>query len=89
MNKSFLPIGSVVLLEGASKMIMINGYCAVTSSVKDKVFDYRGCPYPEGIIDSEGVALFDDVQIEKVCFEGFRNDESKEFIQKLETIVNK
>ena len=50
MNKSFLPIGSVVLLEGASKMIMINGYCAVTSSVKDKVFDYRGCPYPEGII---------------------------------------
>ncbi len=89
MGKSFLPIGSIVLLDKGTKMIMINGYCAVTNAIKDKVFDYRGCPYPEGILNSSGVALFDDEQISKVVYEGFKNDEAKEFIHKLETIVNK
>ncbi len=89
MTKNFLPIGSIVMLDGGTKPVMINGYCAVTTALKDKVFDYRGCPFPEGIIDSSGVALFDDEQISKVVYEGFKNDEAKEFIHKLETIVNK
>lgn len=88
MAKNFLPIGSVVILNGGTKPVMINGYCAVTESLKDKVFDYRGCPFPEGVLDSKGVALFDNDQIKEIVFEGYDCDETKEFLKKLEKIVN-
>lgn len=87
MEERYLPIGSVVLLEGATKMIMINGYCAVAQDKKEKFFDYRGCPYPEGVISSGGVALFDHEEIKEVVYRGFFNDESKDFIDKLNKIV--
>lgn len=89
MGKRLLPIGSVVMLNGGTKGVMITGYYAVTNSMKDKVFDYRGCPYPEGILDSSGVALFDADQIDDILYEGFHNDESEDLLDKLETIVNK
>ena len=87
MNKEFLPIGSVVLLKGGTHKIMINGYCAMATERKNKTFDYRGCPYPEGILESNGVALFDIDQIDKVCFTGFKNDESLDFLDKLEAVT--
>ena len=73
MEEKYLPIGSVVLLKKANKMIMINGYCAVAKNLSDKVFDYRGCPYPEGIISSTGVALFNHDDIQKVEYLGYLN----------------
>lgn len=88
MKEKYLPIGSVVLLKGATHKIMINGYCAVAEERKDKIFDYRGCPYPEGILSSSGVALFDKEQIAEVCHRGFENPESLKFIDTLEEIVN-
>ena len=87
MKEKYLPIGSVVLLKGGTHKIMINGYCAVTDEMKDKTFDYRGCPYPEGILESNGVALFDINQIEEVCHVGFKNDEALDFLDKLEAIT--
>ncbi len=89
MKEKYLPIGTVVLLKGGSHKVMINGYCAVAEDRKDKVFDYRGCPYPEGIMETNGVALFDIDQIDKVCYMGFRNDESLDFIDKLEMVTSK
>ena len=89
MREKYLPIGSVVLLKGGTKKVMINGYCVVAQEKPDKMFDYRGCPYPEGIMDDKGVALFDIDQIETVCFKGFRNNDSLDFIDRLEMIVDK
>ncbi len=89
MKEKYLPIGTVVLLKGGSHKVMINGYCARAEEKKDKVFDYRGCPYPEGIMETNGVALFDIDQIEKVCHMGFKNDESLDFLDKLEIITTK
>ena len=89
MNKNFLPLGSVVLLKGGTKKIMINGYCMVTADKPDKRFDYRGCPFPEGILDDKGVALFDHDQISEVCFEGFKNYDSIDFLDRLSMIVEK
>lgn len=87
MTKRFLPIGSVVLLKGGSKKIMINGYCAVTESNKDKIYDYRGCPFPEGILISEGTALFDHDQIDEVCFTGYECEKTDKFLDTLQDIV--
>ncbi len=88
MKNELLPIGSVVLLEGGTKKIMINGYFVVEGSNK-KVWDYRGCPFPEGILESSGVALFDKEQIKEVCHTGYKNDEVIDFLDKLEIIKNK
>ncbi len=89
MNNKYLQIGSIVLLNGGNKKIMINGYCQVAQEKPDKVFDYRGCPFPEGILDDKGVALFDASQIKEVCFEGFKNSDSIDFLDKLEMIIEK
>lgn len=89
MDKRLLPIGSVVLLKGGTKKIMITGYCPVTEEEPDKIYDYRGCPYPEGIMISEGNALFDHSLISEVVHVGFENDESIDFIDRLEIILEK
>ena len=51
------------------------------------MFDYRACPYPEGIMISEGTALFNHEDIEKVLHTGWENDESINFIDKLEILM--
>ena len=42
MQEKFLPIGSVVLLKGGTKKVMITGYCMKTAEYPDEVFDYNG-----------------------------------------------
>ncbi len=88
MEEKYLPIGTVLLLKGGTKKVMINGYCAVTEDNQNKIYDYRGCPFPEGVLESNGVALFDHSQINEIVHMGFRNDESIELSDKLEIIVN-
>lgn len=85
----FLPIGTVVLLKGGKKRLMITGFCSFDEAKKDKAYDYTGCLYPEGIISSKQMALFNHSQIEKVFYLGLRDEEEKQFKQKLVTEVNK
>lgn len=47
MNKTFLPVGTVVLLKNGKKRVMITGFC-VQPQGKDEAYDYSGCLYPEG-----------------------------------------
>lgn len=88
MEEKFLPIGTVVILKGGTKKIMITGYCVETIAKKDKIFDYRGCPYPTGVLESAGVALFDHNQIKEICYKGFVNEESVNLSDKLNIILN-
>lgn len=89
----FLPIGTVVLLKGAKKRLMITGFCSMDESKKDKVYDYMGCMFPEGIINSKEMALFDHSQIEKIFYLGCSDAEEKKFKQELikniKELVNK
>ena len=57
-EKEFLPIGTVVLLKGGSKRIMICGFCCHGTGENDKLFDYVGCLSPEGFISSDKNLLF-------------------------------
>ncbi|NKE04771.1 DUF4176 domain-containing protein [Mesobacillus selenatarsenatis] len=77
MNK-YLPIGSVVLLNGGSKRIMIYGRKQKELN-SDKVWDYIACLYPEGNLNEEYMYLFNHDQIEKVFFIGFQDEEEIEF----------
>lgn len=83
MNEKYLPIGTVVLLKGGTKKVMISGFCAVTEAQKGKMYDYSGCMYPEGFLSSNQTCLFDHNQIEKVYFIGYRDEEEVTFKKKL------
>ena len=58
MNKEFLPVGSVVILKGGTKRVMVTGFCSIDNDDKSKMYDYTGCLYPEGIINSNEICLF-------------------------------
>lgn len=84
----FLPAGSVVLLEGATKRLMITGFCTMDSATSDVMYDYCGCLYPEGMISSDETALFNHDQIKEVYFVGFVDEEEVAFKEKLNELIN-
>ena len=87
METKYLPLGSIVKLKGGTKGIMITGYFVKVESLNNKIFDYKGCPYPEGVVSSEGTALFNNDEIDEVIFEGYKTDESIDFINKITSIA--
>lgn len=90
MNKEkYLPIGSVVLLKNAKKRIMITGFAAKGKETGNKVFDYVGCLFPEGVISSDKNLLFNHDQIDKLYYIGYSDNDEKEFKQKLKDYLEK
>ncbi len=87
MKEKYLPIGTVALLKGGKKRVMITGFCAIAQEDQGKVYDYSGCIYPEGFITSNQVCLFNHDQIEKIFHVGLEDDEEKEFKAKLNDLV--
>ena len=79
MKKELLPIGTVVLLEGGTKKVMICGYSS-KSAGDNKVFDYNGCIFPEGFMENI-YCLFNHDQIETVYYEGLKNEEFEEYME--------
>lgn len=72
-----LPIGSVVLLKGGKKRVMVCGRMQIDNSTK-KPYTYSGYLYPEGIINSDEMVLFNNEDIEKLYFIGFQDEEELE-----------
>lgn len=88
MIDKYLPIGSVVLLKNAKKRIMITGFVSKDPNDASKVFDYSGCLYPEGIINSNENLLFNHNQIQYIYFIGFNDEEERDFKSKLKEAMN-
>lgn len=81
-GRKFLPIGSVVMLKNGNKRIMITGFCSMDLENSEKIWDYNGCLYPEGIIASNQSLLFDHSQIKDVYFKGLADDEEEKKFKK-------
>lgn len=86
-NEKYLPIGTVVMLKGGQKRAMITGFCSFEDDKKEKIYDYTGCLYPEGIISHKQILLFNHDQIEKIFHLGLVDDEEKQFKEKLNELV--
>ena len=92
-EEKFLPVGSVVLLKGGKKELMITSYLIfptgelVVDGKKEnpegKMYDYGACTYPEGIINSDQIFGFNHDQIERVCFKGYVTESYSEISDKL------
>lgn len=87
-GEKYLPIGTVALLKGGTKRVMITGFCAAGKNKPDEIWDYSGCIYPEGIVSSNSVLLFDHSQITKIYHMGFVDEEEKRFKEKLKGLLN-
>lgn len=82
MYDYLLPIGSVVRIKGAEKLMMLFGVLQKSPSMDERVFDYIAVPYPEGRYDPRLDICFDHKDVEEVIFRGYEDDgdERKAFI---------
>jgi len=80
--KNYLPIGSVVLLKGGNKRVMIYGRQQFQAAT-GKEWDYIACLYPEGNINEEYMYLFNEEEIQKIFFLGFQDEEEENFKEKI------
>ena len=87
IGEKFLPIGTIVMLKGGKKRVMITGFCLSAGDKKDEVWDYSGCVYPEGMIDSTQVLLFDHSQITEIYQMGYSDEEEKDFKKRLKEFL--
>ena len=78
MYNNMLPLGSVVLLKGGDKRIMICGRIQ-TRSGEDTIYDYCACYYPEGIVNPKQMFFFNREDIEEVYFIGFQDPDELSF----------
>lgn len=91
--KELLPVGSIVRLKNAARKAAIMGYMQKVTS-KDspgqgpKVFDYMAVPYPEGYLGKGTVFLFNEENIEEVCFRGYESRESRGYMSLVGTVFD-
>ncbi len=78
MYQNMLPIGSVVRTIGSERRLMVVGRI-LTTEERDRIFDYVGVPYPEGMTASDQMYFFNRDQVEEVLFIGFQDPEGLEF----------
>lgn len=85
MKRDLLPIGSVVLLKGGEKRLMICGRIQVQGG-SDVIYDYSACLYPEGITTSDGMYFFNNDAIDVVYFIGLQDEEEFAFRDFLDSL---
>ncbi len=80
--KTYLPIGSIVLLKNGNKKVMIYGrrQRRVTDETE---YDYIACLYPEGNIGVDFMYLFNHEDIEDVVHRGYSDAEEEAYVNKL------
>lgn len=83
----FLPNGTIVLLKGSTKKLMIYGRKQLKLD-DEQMFDYIAVPYPEGYISPEYTYVFNHSDIEEIIFLGFDNEEEQTFQSILRGAVN-
>ena len=83
MVHKYLPLGSIVRLNGGEKRLMIFGRLQ-KDTANDKVFDYVGCPYPEGNIAPKATFLFQHEDIAWIHYLGLVDAEEQAWNEKLQ-----
>ena len=80
-----LPIGTVCTLKDSAKKLMITSFMVKKEPNSEKYYDYCGCLYPEGIVNSDEHFVFDKSDIKTIHHLGYFNQEEEEFKENLYT----
>lgn len=88
MKEKFLPIGTVVKLNGGDKKAMILSYLIFPTGAQEikDMYDYGGCAFPEGVLDSKTAIGFNHSDIAEIVHMGLEDDED---YKKLNDILKK
>lgn len=78
MYENLLPVGSVVLLKGANKRVVVIGRLQTRAGDR-KVYHYCACTFPEGLMDLDSFVFFDHDDIDRVYFVGCQDSEELRF----------
>ena len=81
MVNGYLAIGSVVMIKGEGKKLMVIGYYGVDPS--GKAVDYMAVTYPEGFVDANTIVGFNQNEIQQVIHEGYKDVEQERFFVEL------
>ena len=84
MFKELLPIGSVIILKGNIKKLMITGIKIAKADEPSTYYDYMGVFFPEGYVGDNSNFLFNHSDINDVVFLGYDNPERQSFIAFME-----
>ena len=84
--QDLLPIGSVVVLKEGTKKLMIIGRLQQNVKTK-KLYDYAGCPWPEGYMDKEHCYVFNHDDIDLLYYLGMQDVEEFNFRFKLDEMM--
>lgn len=88
VEKNLLPIGSVVVLNGGLKKVMIIGVLQMVQHEDEtKRYDYIGVIYPEGFMNTELLVLFNHDQLGEIIHRGFENEEYKGFVDRIAEVA--
>lgn len=82
-----LPLGSIIILKGNTKKMMIISR-VIAVSVKGNIyrFDYGACLYPEGVV-GENLIYFNHEDIFKIVQEGYTNDENELMLENIAAVI--
>ena len=79
----YYPIGTVVILKGGNRPIMIYGRQQIQAS-SNLIWDYVACLYPEGNLGDDYNIFFQHEEVDRVLYPGF----SSKFDDKMQEILN-
>ncbi len=76
-----LALGSIVELKNMKDKVLIIGVNQMSGKEK---YDYIGCTHPYGYMSVDELLVFNKDAIKNVIFNGYFDDESKEFYEDIE-----
>ena len=83
----WLPVGSVVEVEGVTEPIIIIGRYQKNGDTGE-IFDYIGCSYEKGNVSAESTLIFNHDMITGLYFTGYEDEEEIAFEEKLNSVSN-
>ena len=75
-KQELLALGSIVVLKGVYKKLMIVGRMQLQGE-EEKLWDYLGVLYPEGYLGNDYTFLFNNEDIDEVIFKGYSDLEDE------------
>lgn len=70
----YLPIGTICTIQNYQKKVMIVGFFSVEYNGSVKMYDYKGCDYPEGLLSSNKVQSFNATDILEIHHMGYQDE---------------
>lgn len=85
LNKiNWLPLGTIVSLEGSDQKAMIIGRIQQDINNPDVKFEYTAVLYPQGLVNPKENYMFNLSQVKRIYFLGFSNEENEIFEKQMD-----